>query len=402
VRCDTLTFRRTAAVAVAALLSLVLPSQRLAMAQAFQASEDGTVPEVKLGPHVAELKVGPKMNAVGKRLRDSSFVAQDLSGAVFDGCDLPGVEFYQCDLMDASFRNADLTGTVFHQCELYRTSFRDVDLTGADFDGCSLDGADFTNARIDGRKLKTSAFSAEQIVSTRSYKEKRLAYCEIPGVGGGTADRPEPLPPRFYDFHKAILDHALMSGDFRGCDFTDASIDEISLFNCEMSFTQLASTKNFKNRNLRHMELRVEFDGPPDFAGIDLTGTKLMLKQGQPAKFTGATITDCTFYGTAITKERLFTTKNYKDGDLAGITFSGIDFSKCDFSRQNLIHASFLDCDLTGTNFQDAVITHTCFSGASWSAHPTADQIKSTWNYKNNRMEGIVLPKDDVSPFERK
>ena len=85
---------------------------------------------VKLGPWVDQLEVGPKMNAAGKRLRDSECVGQDLNRAVFDGCDLDGVRFCQCDLSNASFKNARLTGTHLDEC-----SIRDADFTNASVNG---------------------------------------------------------------------------------------------------------------------------------------------------------------------------------------------------------------------------------------------------------------------------
>ena len=70
---------------------------------------------VKLGPWVDQLEVGPKMNAAGKRLRDSEFVGQDLNRAVFDGCDLDGVRIHDCNLSNASFKGARLTVTCPHE-----------------------------------------------------------------------------------------------------------------------------------------------------------------------------------------------------------------------------------------------------------------------------------------------
>ncbi|MDR2346325.1 MAG: pentapeptide repeat-containing protein [Planctomycetaceae bacterium] len=65
-------------------------------------------------------------------------------------------------------------------------------------------------------------------------------------------------------------------------------------------------------------------------------------------------------------------------------------------SNQNLSNCKFESVDLTGTDFTNAIITGVQFNGYErYSAiNPTIDQIKSTWNYKNNRMDGIKLPPD--------
>jgi len=71
----------------------------------------------------------------------------------------------------------------------------------------------------------------------------------------------------------------------------------------------------------------------------------------------------------------------------------GIDLAGFDLSNQNLTGAAFGRCDLTNVDFTGAVITGADFA---YRRQPntglTADQIKSTWNYKHGRMEGIQLP----------
>jgi len=63
---------------------------------------------------------------------------------------------------------------------------------------------------------------------------------------------------------------------------------------------------------------------------------------------------------------------------------------------------NFLRCDFGGANFRDAVITDVDFGKRSdrQCTGLTTDQIKSTWNYKHDRMEGIRLPKDIAVALE--
>ena len=47
-------------------------------------------------------------------------------------------------------------------------------------------------------------------------------------------------------------------------------------------------------------------------------------------------------------------------------------------------------------NLDDAVITGAHFFNVPFGSNVglTAEQIRTTWNYKNDRMQGIVLPKE--------
>jgi len=63
--------------------------------------------------------------------------------------------------------------------------------------------------------------------------------------------------------------------------------------------------------------------------------------------------------------------------------------------------AAFRECDLTNADFTDAVITGASFgefTRLTPFARPnpglTIEQIRSTWNFKHGRMDGIQLPPD--------
>ncbi len=78
--------------------------------------------------------------------------------------------------------------------------------------------------------------------------------------------------------------------------------------------------------------------------------------------------------------------------------------SAWDFSRQNLTGCRFLGCSFVGATFEDAVLTGVYVNnfGVAADGGVTPDQIKLTWNYKHNRMKGIILPKDIAEAIERK
>ena len=347
-------------------------------------------PRVKLGPWAGELKVGPGMNAVGKHLHDSEFIGQDLTAAVFDGCNLYGVRFIECDLSRASFKGACLTGAVVQ--------------------ASALDGADFEDAIINGAKFTSFCMSKEQLKSTHSYKTKDLRNCVISANNGPFVRKGEVTIPVKYDFRKATLNGAiLVGGNFSECDFTGASIEGMKIYRSKITSKQLASTSSYKKHRLRHMCFSnfryitrgpCAIDGKIDFSGIDLTGTRF---RGRPldADFSDAIISKCSFDFT-ITKEQLCSTRNYQQGNLSKIRLLGIDLSGCDLSRQNLTGCEYKRCDFSDANFEDTVITDTNFGKKrDWECTGlTLGQIQSTWNYKNNRMEGITLPKEIADALE--
>ena len=101
---------------------------------------------------------------------------------------------------------------------------------------------------------------------------------------------------------------------------------------------------------------------------------------------------DCEFIG-GTAKGTLEQFANFAAGDLTGTRFDTVDFSGVNLATQNLTRCSFRDCIFEDTNFEDAIISGARFSVfRSKDGHLTLDQIKSTWNYKHGRMEGIRLP----------
>lgn len=346
------TGNRLRALAVASLASIAPLSHCAA---------DTPQPRVILGPWVTDLVVGPGLDASGRNLRGSAFVGQNLTGAVFDHCDLQGARIENCNLTNASFRGARLTG---------------AEVAGI------LKGADFTDAIISGSSVQ---LSPAQLTSTRSYKSKDLSRCFI------TAAEADPQAAPELTFRETNLVGTSILGDVRHFDFTDAQIAGTE-FRGTITFEQLASTADFKRGELS-CELGRPLDGEADFSGLNLRGARLPLSATAAVNFTDAQIGDC-WVGSGFTKENLYSTVDYKRGSVRRTVFSQCDFSGVDLSAMVLVESRFYLCDLKGANFNDAVITSVDFGEGAYN-HSTglnADQIKSTWNYKHDRMQGITLP----------
>lgn len=340
----------------------------------------------KLGPWAQGLKIEPGMDASGRILRGSEFVGLDLRNANFDSADLGDCEFYQCDLRNACFKNAIFTGVLWGDCD--------------------IENADFTDSVINGIKPIHGVsgygvwFTEDQIISTRSYKKKDLSNCLIQLA---PKSRSELATPKF-NFREADLRNLTFAHvNLMHCDFTDATITGMGVNGGKLSFAQIASTKNYKEGNLYGVGFGgITYTGQMDLSGIDLTGAKFIgSKLLANANLTDATIIRCTLGG-ALSFAQLSSTKSYKEGRLVGIKFYNQDFINADFSAQDLSGCYFRDCLLSNANLDNAVISNTHFSQfRKKNIGLTVDQIKSTWNYKHGRMEGVVLPREITEALKK-
>ncbi|MFO7902541.1 MAG: pentapeptide repeat-containing protein [Planctomycetota bacterium] len=351
---------------------------------------DNEPPRVVLSPGAKDLVVGPGMNAAGRDLRGCEFVSQDLTGATFDGCILYHARIEQCNLKRASFRGAMFPG-----------SYVDINPTheGADFTDATVNG--IWRSGADGFDSYGMDLTPQQLMSTWSYKNKDLHQCAI--------DASYPYPSTevaSFDFRGADLREATIRGDCSKCDFTDARIFGARFAARSITFEQLASTYDFKRRRLRvrlviSKKTTTRSPGKWDFSRIQLEGSDLSYPPPD-ADFTDARIKGCTIRN-GLTKQQLYSTASYEQGDLCGLRLVSSDLSGCDLSGMNLTGCRFLDCKFAGTDFEDAVITAARFgpyNSIAESGRLTVEQIKSTWNYENNRMEGIKLPKQIAAALD--
>jgi uncharacterized protein YjbI with pentapeptide repeats len=304
------------------------------------------------------------------------------------GLDLGGTEFVLQDLSGSDFSHARLLNVRLHDCNLRGASFRGADLRGARITDCATSGADFTNAIVNaiigangvpGRQ--SLGFSRTHLESTASFKYKDLSYCLIP----------DPGPDEPYDFRGFDLRGSHMGGDFSTTAFAGARIRGAKLGGL-FSFVELRRTQEFKG-GIASCEFWCR--GPMDLSNLSIRESSLNVHDDETIDLKNARIHGSFVYWRGTTAARLLpTTRSYKEGILLGNTFVYSDMSNLNFDRMNLTGCSFQDCDLSGTTFRDAVVTSVSFRSARGL---TVDQIKSTWNYKHDRMSGIHLP----TPLER-
>ena len=349
--------------------------------------------------------------------------------------DVSGMDFSRKSMQNSNWQNANATNTDFQYTKLQNADFSNANLTGCTFKGQSnltlgyLSGANFSNAIINNCNFNYSDFNFDQLSSTKSYKNKDLS-----GVGFAGCDFSN---GNFLDQNltKSIFRYAV----FTNADFTNAILNGAD-FTSVKGFTkwQLYSTKsyelkdlskftfsfygadsstfvgsefgkyNLKNTAFRNVNftssnfanadlsngslLECTLDGS-NFMNANLSHTSLRSAKLSDVNFNNAYIEYTDFSYSNLTKERLYTTKSYKNKNLTGIKITNV--KGWDFTGQNLNSACFRDMDET-TVFTDAVVSNMNVSNF------TIDQLYSTKSFKDKDLSGVIrnnAEKIDLSGF---
>ena len=325
-------------------------------------------------------------NLVGVRLERNDlsnwdFRGQNLTGARFYGANMSGT-----DLSDAWIEGVDFENTALTKSQLASTSsyqaknlrgirirgdfsewdFRGQDLSHANFERADLSDSDFRDAIITGAAMfRRSGFTEAQFVSTASYKKKDLT-----GIRAYEANLSG------WDFSGQNLTGAQFTQSWlHDADFTDAVITGAS-FAGASGFTneQLASTANYKNRNLTGIEIGGDLSGW-DFSNQNLMGASVVAKL-TGANFSGAIISGANFRNAAeFTEPQLLSTASYGSRDLRKIILNRLDVSGWNFRNQNmtgarlrasvLVNAKFGDADLTSADLHLATLDGADLTGAN-------------------------------------
>jgi len=201
---------------------------------------------------------------------------------------------------------------------------------------------------------------------------------------------------RFYDVQ-------MLSSVTDGCNFKDAWINNSRI---RLMPEQLLSTASYKAKNLVGLGLTGghEYQGI-SFAGFDLRYCDFKNFDSNNCDFTDATIEGASLGYLRI--EQLLVTKDFKQGMVKGVKLhryvgtvwpdhvvdlSNMVFIDCEFDLIWRIYDFTKKEDVYFTGKVD--LTDSVISGCHIGDGITLENIKSTWNYKHNRMEGIKLPEE--------
>lgn len=296
-----------------------------------------------------------------------------------------------------NFDGSDLSESNFEETRFENCSFRGAKLRNVDMSFAVTVSCDLTDADISGCKI---AASQRQLLSTLNYKRKDLSnlslYVNLADV----------------DFSGFDLRHSFLAkSKFTNCDFTDANITG-SYVNLDAE--QLRSTLNYKQKDLSNIRLCGDLSGL-SFAGFDLRGTRFCTQLGSSIEgcdFTDADISGADFDGgirpegkykyvpgTRITKKQLYSTRSYKEKNLASVNFRFCKLNDFDFTGQSLGY--FVYCDLKGAKFENATFSRLGGVGESRkytsrgfcdSCNLTFEQFASTRTFKSKRLpRGFTL-----------
>ena len=266
---------------------------------------------------------------------------------------------------------------------IQNTSFRGANLRyiSADLND-KMTGCDLTDADITGSTLP---LSADQLRSTKSFKDKNLAGVTIRGIDlSGTS---------FVGFD--LTDARLLNCNLEGCDFTDAVITRIEITG--LTFDQLKGTKNYKakdlseilftqgnfdNANFRECKLGAFYSC--SFRNADFTDAEFAktITQDRLYHYHGERIGSdvpgfsaqfyrCGFIDSPVTRQQFESTKTYKHKDLSLMLFVQMnldqwDFRDCNLDNTKLTRSLLRDTDFTNASVQETDFSYTNITREQW------------------------------------
>lgn len=350
---------------------------------------------VKLGPgnedvenKLANFRTYSDFNRRVESLRGSDMSGRDFRRAVlhlelrslqdvnFDGADLTGADIREAGFDNCSFRRARLR-------KIYSTGYEEIRAN-----------CDLTDADISGSYM---VLTAEQLRSTSNYKHKDLSLIGLQGDYSGV------------DFSRFSLRRTLFHCcRLGGSSFANADIGGATFWFATTSrsdqetFTefQLCSTASYGQRDLDG----TRFIGC-DFSGIDFSDCNLgffwncelrgtdfsnaefcepqsseaMTTHFRGANSRGGYYASYGFIACDLTAEQFYSTRTYRCGAMpSSFVLEEMDLDGWDLSGMDLRGVSFRMSSLRGANLENARGGH-----LEQAIGLTAEQIKSTWNYRH-------------------
>jgi uncharacterized protein YjbI with pentapeptide repeats len=358
------------------------------------------------------------------------------------------LDFYSCSFYGATFGKSIFCDWFFHGCD-----FRYANFDGAEFHNGTIDGnCLFRGAKINGSRLN---LSQEQFLSTDPFmkevsthygnsviRDRVLIKNFVLDIKNLYAKDFEGLSNKLHDvdFNKfyngdkvkkvsalpCIIRDCVFERSFINCNFAGGELERTtfkgrysnppdkehlySLKITEYVFLKVEgcdfSSAKLKDVDFTTMSLKDSLFDDTEIYGVNFAGNTIFF---DPQKFdsegnelTGSAVRKIIensgnnqwekekiswMMKNGLQKEQLMQTASFKKNKLINVKFC-MNMSKLNLSGFNLTGCKFSG-DLTDVDFADAVITDCVFG---WETNLTAEQIKSTWNYKTNNMTGIKLP----------
>ncbi len=313
--------------------------------------------------------------------------------------------------------SSSFQGFDFSDSLISSSSFINVDFTDAVFENAVLDNVHFDNCTL----------SIDQIRATWNYKNGHMEKIWLPDEIQAVVDWEDFRNSKSYQIKKltnadSLVRLSMTSKGGEASNLVQRFLEEATLYLRREKLVALASDLSSDKKCLCYNSLKNW-----NLRDFDLSGTYVVAHNFANADFQDSVINNVCFVSLKkvnqsqdelFSKKQLESTKSYKEKDLKGMFFSnicdirGVDFSGCDLSN------SVFRTDLTGVNFEDAIITGCVFdvdaiippdqhySDFSFDSErkkqnnqyrsqylsELRNQLNKTWNYKMNEMDSVVFP----------
>jgi len=368
-----------------------------------------------------------------RRFESDKFIGTNLSNANLSETTLHDADMTGANLAGANLSGAGLRGTKLVQADLTRAN-----LTGTNLSNAQLGDANFADARIESAWLPN--ITPEQLHASADYQDRDLSGLTLGQLNSTIAGffnfaeqdltssilwswledadftaanlTDARVHVRNGNFSNATLRRANVAGDksnFSNADLTDASFNASggiltgsSIAGARItniSDEQLYSTRSYHNRSLEGIHFRGDANRGLDMTGFDLVGQNLAGAHFLQTQLTNADFQNASLDGAHFFKvtdlESIRSSRSWKTGDLAEMSFDNVDLSGWDFSGANLDGAVFHAVRFEETQFSGASLAATTFQNVE---HLASIQDSASW--RSGHLGSLVFRDVDLSHWD--
>ena len=268
------------------------------------------------------------------------------------GMDLQGLILNRTTIIGMSFANSNLTGSLFEHCNLMCTDFTNTILSNCNFKESDIRGSLFNGSEMNTREREgiwTMIIDCK--ASYCDFSNAEMRYCIL--------NDSEFLESKFNST-------ALIGAEMQRAQLMLANLEDAHLRLANLTGAQLADAKLI-NTHLENSNL-----ADTDLAGADLTDAHL----------TGATLSRAYIFMSKLIRANLtnahLSRAQIVGTDLTNAKLIGATLTDADLTRSNLTGADLTDANLNDTNLYEAVLQDTIYgvniNDAVYEANPGEEQ----------------------------
>lgn len=312
-------------------------------------------------------------------LLEASFNSANLSGAILAGANLTGADFRNARFSGPS--TAGFDPTVLSEANMTVALFDQCDLRGMDFGWCVLDSASFSKSLLDmasfrGSSARDCDFTGCRIAGT-DFADADLTNARFDSTLAVTRDRPDGLDPRDAASDAGRVDWPTRfdGARLKDASFVQADLTRASFASADLTHADFTSAKALESRFHRSIVALTLFDNAT--LGEGIAGAARMTRMsGAATSFRDAGLRGVDFSGSKLSAGN-FNGANLGDamlreaelqyGQFRGTNLAGANIERADFTAAILEDAAFSPAD--NVHFEDATLSR-CRLVASPSGDP--------------------------------